>query len=226
MNHSSEKNKPAKFLPTAAEAEAMREQFREFMTVKQQYREAIREVTTKLEILNDEFHVLHHHNPIHHIESRLKSVESMIAKLRDKNLAVDFETAREAVWDIAGVRVVCCYIDDIYHVASLLLAQNDVELVREKDYIKNPKPNGYRSLHLIIRIPVFLSTKTVMMPVEVQLRTVAMDFWASLEHPLRYKQTEEIPEGLSLELQNCSDEIAALDLKMQDIFRRISDSNS
>jgi putative GTP pyrophosphokinase len=174
-----------------------------------------------LEILNDEFQVRHHHNPIHHIESRLKSIESMIVKLREKGLDLDFSTAQKNLFDIAGVRVVCCYVDDIYHVAEILLRQSDVELIRKKDYIQNPKPNGYRSLHLVIRIPVFLSEQTVMVPVEVQLRTVAMDFWASLEHPLRYKLRDEIPEGINEELLDCSNEIAAIDLRMQDMFRRI-----
>ena len=213
-------------LPSAEEAAVLRERFREFLTVQQQYRAAIREVTTKLEILNDEFQVLHNHNPIHHIESRLKSVESMIAKLRAKELPINFDTARKHVMDIAGVRVVCRYIEDIYHVASLLLAQNDVELLLKKDYIQSPKPNGYRSLHLIIRIPVFLSTQTVHIPVEVQLRTVAMDFWASLEHPLRYKLHDEIPTGVNEELQECSEAIAALDRQMQDLFHRIQNRDN
>ena len=213
-------------LPSAEEAAVLRERFREFLTVQQQYRAAIREVTTKLEILNDEFQVLHNHNPIHHIESRLKSVESMIAKLRAKELPINFDTARKHVMDIAGVRVVCRYIEDIYHVASLLLAQNDVELLLKKDYIQSPKPNGYRSLHLIIRIPVFLSTQTVHIPVEVQLRTVAMDFWASLEHPLRYKLHDEIPAGVNEELQDCSEAIAALDRQMQDLFHRIQNRDN
>lgn len=212
---------PTRQLPTEADVAAVRAHFLDFLSVQQQYRAAIREVTTKLEILNDEFQVRHHHNPIHHIESRLKSIESMIVKLREKGLDLDFSTAQKNLFDIAGVRVVCCYVDDIYHVAEILLRQSDVELIRKKDYIQNPKPNGYRSLHLVIRIPVFLSEQTVMIPVEVQLRTVAMDFWASLEHPLRYKLRDEIPEGINEELLECSNEIAAIDLRMQDMFRRI-----
>ena len=145
----------------------------------------------------------------------------MIVKLRERNLDIDFSTAQKHLLDIAGVRVVCCYVDDIYRVAEILLRQSDVELIRKKDYIKNPKPNGYRSLHLVVRIPVFLSDQTVMIPVEIQLRTVAMDFWASLEHPLRYKLRDEIPEGINEELSECANEIAAIDLRMQDMFHRI-----
>ena len=208
-------------IPVLAENKALREQFKDFVSVHQTYHAAIKEICTKLEILNDEFRFRYNHNPIHHIESRLKTVESIISKLKAKGLEISLESAKANLNDIAGIRVVCCYIDDIYHLAELLLRQNDIELIVEKDYIKTPKPNGYRSLHLVVRIPIFLSDRTVYTPVEIQIRTVAMDFWASLEHPLRYKLKEEIPAGIDEELLECSQSIALLDNRMQDIFRRI-----
>ena len=203
------------------EGETISSKLQEYQVMQQLYNSAIREVKTKLEILNDEFAVKHDHNPIHSIEARLKSIRSIANKLRNKNLAVSFESARENLYDIAGVRVICCYIDDIYSVAKMLLGQNDVTLIEIKDYIKSPKANGYRSLHLIISIPIFLSTGAVEIPIEIQLRTVAMDFWASLEHELRYKTNCNIPERANAELLECAETIAKLDTKMQDLFREV-----
>ena len=208
-------------LPALTENKTLREQFKDFVSVHQVYSAAIKEVSTKLDILNDEFRVRYNHNPIHHIESRLKTVDSMIAKLKAKGLELSLDSATAHLNDIAGVRVVCCYVDDIYHLAELLLRQNDIELIAKKDYIQAPKPNGYRSLHLVVKIPIFLSDRTALTPVEIQIRTVAMDFWASLEHSLRYKLKEEIPAGIDAELLECSRSIALIDNRMQDIFRRI-----
>ena len=177
---------------------------------------------TKLEVLDNEFRVRYARNPIHHIDSRLKSPSSMMEKLERKGLPQTVEAAEENLTDIAGVRIVCNYLEDIYHIRSLLLHQRDVELVRERDYIKNPKESGYRSLHLIIRIPVFLSSHTELVPVEVQIRTIAMDFWASLEHQLRYKSDQETTRQLRIRLQKCAEISASLDIEMQEIYREIN----
>ena len=176
---------------------------------------AMMQLRLKFEILNSEFRVHHHRNPIHHIESRLKSTRSMYNKLVQRGFPTSIESA------IAGVRVVCCYIDDVYDMEDMLLRQSDVRLIERTDYIKNPNFNGYRSLHLDVEIPVYLSSKTEYARAEIQLRTVAMDFWASLEHDLRYKSTKNIPEDISREMFNCADEIAAIDVRMQRIYKQI-----
>ena len=193
------------------------ETFRDYVELQHKYSAAIREVQTKLEILNEEFKVRYDHNPIHHIESRLKSPQSMFTKREKNGIDISLKAAIENLNDIAGIRVVCCYIDDVYKVADILLSQDDISLIKKKDYIKNPKPNGYRSLHLVLSIPIFLSDHKEKIPVEVQFRTIAMDMWASLEHKLRYKQKKELPEDLKLDLKKCADEISAIDEKLQSI---------
>ena len=193
-----------------------------YAEMMQLYDAAIREVRTKLEILDSEFKVRYARNPIHHIDSRLKSRESIRGKLQRKGLPETIEAAEENLTDIAGIRVICNYVDDIYLVAKLLTRQRDVELVEEKDYIKSPKESGYRSLHLVVRIPVFLSSHSEMVPVEVQIRTIAMDFWASLEHQLRYKSDHETTRELRRRLFKCAETSAALDREMQDIYREIN----
>ena len=185
------------------------------------YNSAIREMQVKLETLNDEFKVKYERSPIHHIESRLKSKASIIKKLIARDSEVSIESAKKNLNDIAGVRVVCCYIDDVYSVADMLLRQSDLKLIKRQDYIKKPNYNGYRSLHLDIQIPIFLSDKTEYVNVEVQIRTVAMDFWASLEHDLRYKSGKDTPEEINREMLVCSDEIAEIDRRMQDMYKRI-----
>lgn len=209
------------FSPPAT-IEALR-QAQGYMEMVQLYNSAIREITTKLEILDSEFRLRYDHNPIHHIDSRLKSIASIVEKLRRKGEPVNIQSARERLTDIAGVRVVCNYIDDIYRIADVLSAQDDVAVLRRTDYIEAPKENGYRSLHLVVSVPVFLSGGSVPVPVEVQIRTIAMDFWASLEHQIRYKSTEAIrdDDALRAELKRCAEESAALDLRMQEIYRRI-----
>ena len=195
------------------------QQYRELM---QLYDAAVREVRTKLEILDNEFRVRYARNPIHHIDTRLKSPASIAEKLRRKGLPQTLEAIEENLTDIAGVRIVCNYLEDIYHIADLLVHQQDVELVRRRDYIRSPKESGYRSLHLVIRIPVFLSSHTELVPVEVQIRTIAMDFWASLEHQLRYKSDQETTQRLRMRLQKCAETSAMLDLEMQNIYREIN----
>ena len=195
------------------------QRYRELM---QLYDGAIREVRTKLEVLDAEFSVRYARNPIHHIDLRLKSPASIHEKLRRKGYPQTLESAEANLTDIAGVRIVCNYLDDIYRIAELLVHQRDVELVSRDDYIENPKESGYRSLHLVIRIPVFLSSHTELVPVEVQIRTLAMDFWASLEHQLRYKSEQETTVLLRRRLQKCAETSAALDREMQSIYREIN----
>lgn len=195
--------------------------YQELLEMQQLYNAAIKEIETKLDILNDEFKVRYMRNPIHHIESRLKSPQSMIKKLTRRHFEVSLESARRNLNDIAGIRVVCCYIDDVYHVADMLLRQSDLRLVDCTDYIKSPNYNGYRSLHLDIETPIYLAERTENVTVEVQIRTVAMDFWASLEHDLHYKSEKDIPADIVEQMVKSADEIAAIDQKMQDIYHRI-----
>ena len=193
----------------------------DFLTIQCRYSAAMKEVQTKLEILDDEFQMKHRRNPIHHIESRLKSIHSIVEKLGRKQHAVSMQSAVENLNDIAGIRVICSYVQDVYTVAQLLTTQDDVRLKEMRDYIQHPKPNGYRSLHLIIEIPVFLQEGRILVPVEVQIRTIAMDFWASLEHDLRYKARGHVPQDICAELQQVGQDIAVLDDKMQTIHDRI-----
>lgn len=193
-----------------------------YLEMTQLYDSAIREVRTKMEILDREFRVRYARNPIHHIESRLKSPASIVEKLSRKGLPLTIDSAESHIYDIAGVRVICNYIQDIYQIADILTHQRDVELVLHKDYIKNAKPNGYRSLHLVIRIPVYLSSHTELVPVEIQIRTIAMDFWASLEHELRYKKELDASDDLMIRLKQCADNSAALDAEMESIYLEIN----
>lgn len=193
----------------------------EYMDMQVLYRSAIREVSCRLKMLDDEFQFRHSRNPIHTIQTRLKSPQSMMEKLGRRNLTPSMEVLRTELTDIAGVRVVCSYVDDIYLLAELLCDQEGVELVRAHDYIKRPKPNGYRSLHIVVKVSVNLSDGCHKVPVEIQIRTIAMDFWASLEHELRYKSKNKITRIISHELRDCADNIALLDAKMQDIYRRL-----
>lgn len=201
-------------------AKTVGEQFgrlRGFVEMQQIYRGAISEVRTKLETLDAEFSVRYEHNPIHHIKSRLKTPQSIMEKLRRRQLEPTIQNARDNILDIAGVRVICNYIEDIYDIAEMLEHQGDITPVRRRDYIANPKENGYRSLHLIARVPVFLSDRTESVPVEIQIRTIAMDFWATLEHELRYKSEVEVSDELRERLKQSAEMSANLDLEMQAI---------
>ncbi len=193
----------------------------DFVSIQCRYSSAMKEVQTKLEILDDEFQMKHKRNPIHHIESRLKNPRSIFDKLVRKQHSVSMQSAVENLRDIAGIRVICSYVEDVYTVAKLLTTQDDLRLVEMRDYIREPKANGYRSLHLIVEVPVFLQEGRIMVPVEVQLRTIAMDFWASLEHAMRYKANGHVPENICMELQEAGEDIAVLDRKMQSIHDRI-----
>ena len=187
------------------------------------YRCAIMEVETKFNVLNEEFSLEYDRNPIETIKTRLKSTESIIKKLVRRNFPLTVDQIEANLNDIAGVRVVCSFLEDIYLLADCLLQQDDVKLIQVKDYIKNPKPNGYRSLHLIIEIPIFLKDEKKDMRVEVQLRTIAMDFWASLDHKLSYKKDipEEEAKLLRQELLECAQISADLDVRMGEIKNRI-----
>ncbi len=193
-----------------------------FETFRHAYRAAIKEVRTKIEILSEDFAVRHDYNPIHHMERRLKSPESIEEKLQRYGKEISIESARENIMDIAGIRVVCNFIDDVYAIADMLMEQNDITLIAKKDYIENPKDNGYRSLHLVLSVPVFLLNGCESVPVEVQIRTVAMDFWASLEHQLRYKKGKELTTKINFELKACAEVSAKLDKRMQGLFHEIN----
>lgn len=196
-----------------------------FFEMQHLYQSATREISTKLEILDDEFQFIHKRNPIHNMQSRIKSIESIFEKLSRKEIDISIDAAKENLTDIAGIRVVCYDIEDIYMIAKMLIMQDDITVIRETDYIKNPKVNGYRSLHLVVKVPVFFSDRKEIVPVEIQIRTIAMDFWASLEHQLRYKTIGTIPPLVAQELQECADSIADTDLKMQNIYKSIEKYN-
>ena len=196
------------------------QQFQEMMMM---YKCAIREVRTKAEVLNDEMSVRYHRNPISSISSRVKKTESIAQKLYNKGLPFTVEAIMTNLSDVAGVRIICEFIDDIYSIAAMLAMQDDLKLIKIKDYIKYPKPNGYRSYHMIVEIPVFFSKGKTPMRVEIQIRTMAMDFWASLDHELKYKknidpQDEEVIAG---ELLTCAERIAETDTIMQQIRMKL-----
>lgn len=185
------------------------------------YRFAIQEMTTKVEILKTEFEQLHEYSPIEHVATRLKRPESIFRKMRKLGIPITLDSVRENVRDIAGVRVVCSFIPDAYRIFEALQRQRDVKVLEMKDYIANPKPNGYRSLHLIVEVPVFLSEETVHVPVEVQIRTIAMDFWASLEHKIYYSFDTEIPQHLERGLLEAATTAADLDQQMEQIHKEV-----
>ncbi len=203
--------------------EKIAETFYDFLNLQHLYDSAIEVVKTYLNILDNEFSVKFQRNPIHNIDSRLKSPQSIIGKLQKKGLPVTVEAARKNLLDMAGIRVTCYYISDIYAIADLLSRRDDFTIIKKKDYITNPKPSGYRSYHMIINVPVHLSARKQYAPVEIQIRTIAMDFWASLEHQLRYKTSADITPDISRELRECADKIADTDMQMQKIFLRINE---
>ena len=196
-------------------------QFRELMMM---YNCAIREVRTKLEVLNDELSIRNSRNPIEFIESRIKRPLSIVDKLKRYGEPVNVESIERSLNDVAGIRVICPFIDDIYSVADMLLSQDDITLIKKKDYIENPKPNGYRSLHLILEVPVFFSNQKKPMRVEVQIRTIAMDFWSSVDHQLKYKHDVPNADELSAQLKECADIISQTDMRMLAIKNQLNSS--
>lgn len=201
----------------AKDVDAISERLNDFSTMMAYYRCAIMEIETKFNVLNEEFSLQYDRNPINGMKSRLKSLASIKGKMEKKGLPFTVEDIEENINDIAGIRVICSFPNDVYMLADALLKQDDITLVKKKDYIENPKPNGYRSLHLIVSVPIFLAKEKRPMKVEIQLRTIAMDFWASLEHQLRYKKDFEFTENMAKELLYCADLSAELDSKMESL---------
>lgn len=190
------------------------------------YNSALKEVGTKLEILNDEFQHIHQYNPIEHIKSRIKSPESIVRKLKRKGYESTLENMVEHVNDIAGIRIICSFSSDIYRIADMLSKQNDLKVLSVKDYIAKPKDSGYKSYHMIVSVPIFLSDSVVETKVEIQIRTIAMDFWASLEHKMNYKFDKNAPEEIRQQLYECSQMVAVLDEQMLLINEEIQKANS
>lgn len=185
------------------------------------YNAALKQMNTRLEILNDEFQHVHQYNPIEHIKSRIKTPESIVKKLKRHGYESTIENMVNYVNDIAGVRIICSFSSDIYRIAEMIRLQNDIRVVAVKDYIRQPKPSGYKSYHMLVTVPVFLSDKTVDVKVEIQIRTVAMDFWASLEHKINYKFEGKAPEYVKTELVECAQMVSALDSRMQGLNEEI-----
>lgn len=194
------------------------------MDINLLYSAAIREVSTKLDVLGDDFRMKHSYVPIHHMQSRLKSFESLMDKAERYGIEDpihNLDTVRAEVFDIAGIRVVCNYREDIYTMSELLLKQSDVDLIKIKDYCKNPKPSGYRSLHVVISIPVFLVNSKTTVPVEIQFRSIAMDTWASLEHELKYKNKGALTEDIQKQLTQCAKTLSDVDEQMERIRHQV-----
>ena len=190
------------------------------------YNSALKEVGTKLEILNDEFQHIHQYNPIEHIKSRIKSPESIVRKLRNKGLESTIDNMVHYVNDIAGIRVICSFTSDIYRIAEMLSNQSDLKVLSVKDYIENPKESGYKSYHMIVSVPIYLSDSVVDTKVEVQIRTVAMDFWASLEHKMNYKFEKNAPEHIKRQLYECAQMVSVLDDMMLSLNEEIQEAQS
>ncbi|MDR5700043.1 GTP pyrophosphokinase [Agromyces aerolatus] len=201
-----------------SEMRALRDDTERFMM---RYKFGMDEIITKLTILREEFNQAHDYNPIEHISSRLKSLESVIAKMERKGVAPSFDAISETITDIAGVRVTCSFVSDAYRIFELLTAQPDLRVLTVKDYIAHPKPNGYQSLHAIVEVPVFLSTGAHPVTVEVQIRTIAMDFWASLEHKIYYKYDRQVPQELLDGLTDAARTAAELDGRMESLHREV-----
>ncbi|WP_439645186.1 GTP pyrophosphokinase [Demequina globuliformis] len=207
--------------PSVGELERARDLRRDLSRLMMEYRFAVDEVLTKVTILREEFLHLHRYNPIEHVSSRVKSAPSIVAKMARKAVAPDADAIRAAITDIAGVRITCSFIEDTYRVLETLVSQDDVRVMQIKDYIAHPKPNGYKSIHAIIEIPVFLSTGAVQVPVELQIRTIAMDFWASLEHKIHYKFDGEVPDHLAESLSDAAVIAERLDVRMEELHREV-----
>ena len=201
--------------------EKIYENSKPYIKLMSYYKCAMMEIETKFNVLNEQYSLEREHNPISTIKTRLKSPISIEEKLKRKNLDFTLAALEENLYDVAGIRVICNLPEDVYTLANAFLKQDDITLIEMKDYIKNPKPNGYRSLHLIVAIPIFLANEKKIMKAEIQLRTIAMVFWASLEHKLRYKKENEFTEEMARELYECAEISAQLDLRMQEVRRKI-----
>jgi putative GTP pyrophosphokinase len=216
--------KKAEIIPSFNDI-SQQDDFQAFIELQHLYDSAINNVKTQLNIFDDEFRVKFQRNPIHGMESRLKSPQSIVGKLQKKGVPITIVNAKKYLNDIAGIRVICYYINDIYTIVDLILMHDDYQIINVKDYIRNPKPSGYRSFHLSIRVPVYLANGKQYVPVEIQIRTIAMDFWASVEHQLKYKTSSTITADISNELKECAEVIAQTDVKMQELYLRIDHIN-
>ncbi|MCI8348175.1 MAG: GTP pyrophosphokinase family protein [Firmicutes bacterium] len=216
LNKKLNQNRANSILPTilVRRTRPMIENFNKLMSY---YKCAMMEVETKLNVLNEEFSLQYDRNPINGIQSRLKKLDSIVDKLERNDLPLTMESIEDNLNDIAGVRVICSFSEDVYTIADALLKQDDITLIRKKDYIANPKPNGYRSLHLIVTVPIFLANEKRIMKVEIQLRTIAMDSWAALEHQIRYKKDGDFTEAIGDELYHCAKISAELDSRMNSL---------
>ena len=197
------------------------ERSKEFVRLMTYYRCAMMEVEKKLNVLNQEFSLRHDRNPISSIKSRLKTMPSIIEKMERRQIPMDLDAIETNLTDIAGIRVICAFEQDVYTLAKALLSQDDITLIEQKDYIANPKPNGYRSLHLIVSVPIFLQNEKRVMKVEIQLRTIAMDCWASLDHQLRYKKDHIFTNEMAEELLSCAIMSAQLDRRMDELREKV-----
>ncbi len=196
-----------------------------YEALKLRYSAALKMVMTRLEILNDELQEVHRYNPIEHIKGRIKTPESIVKKLRRHGVESTLDNMIEYCNDIAGVRIICSFTSDIYRIAEMISAQDDITVLSVKDYIVNPKPSGYKSYHLIVTVPVYLSSRCDQVKVEIQIRTVAMDFWASLEHKINYKFEGNAPDRISLELVECAQMVSELDEKMLELNNEIQEKS-
>lgn len=206
---------------TAADMRQLKELKSELTRFMMTYKFGLSELNTKIDILKEEFQYIHDYNPIEHVKSRIKSPESIIKKIYRKGYKPSLTAIKENIFDIAGTRIICSFASDIYKISDMLQNQKDITVIECKDYIKNPKPNGYRSLHLILQVPVFMSDRVEDVCVEIQIRTIGMDFWASLEHKIFYKYNKEVPQKLLNELKEAANTVAELDRKMENINREI-----
>lgn len=201
--------------------EQIRKLKQEFTRFMMSYKFAMDEVKTKIDILNQEFNYIHEYNPIEHVKTRLKTPESILKKVYRKGYELSLDSIKENIHDIAGIRIICSFVSDIYKISQMLAKQEDIQVIMYKDYIKNPKPNGYRSLHLVVKVPVFMSDRVENVSVEIQIRTIAMDFWASLEHKIYYKYDKDVPEDLIRQLKEAAEAAAELDKKMENIHKQV-----
>jgi putative GTP pyrophosphokinase len=199
------------------ELDTIKEFKKELIRFMMAYKFALSEINTKIDILKQEFQYMHDYNPIEHVKSRIKSPESILRKVQKKEMEFSLTEIKKNMKDIAGIRITCSFISDIYKIRDMLAKQKDITVLECKDYIQYPKPNGYRSLHLIIEIPIFMSDRVENVCVEIQIRTIAMDFWASLEHKIYYKYDQTIPEKMSRELREAAQSASELDIKMEKI---------
>lgn len=199
----------------------MRDNSADMTNLMAYYKCAMMEVETKLNVLNEEFSLTYDRNPISSVKTRLKSVLSISEKLARNDFDITVENIENELYDVAGLRVICSFTDDVYMIANALLKQDDITLIRKKDYIAHPKENGYRSLHLLVNVPIFLANEKRIMKVEIQLRTIAMDMWASLEHQLRYKKDNVFTDEMADELKRCADISAEMDYRMEKLRRQV-----